>query len=500
MTKYILTLIVISCTLLTSAFGEQLGDATYLRKISLHVRGIKPTAEEYQELSQLKDSKEKELFFRKKIKDYLKTKNHEDRMVFRLAELFKLKTPAFFDESQKMYSPDISTTKESLTELFAEIARENLSWDTLLNGKRYTAYPKQANSFSQGDSSDVGFFKLAYESLPETWEGVISSPILAPISQIKDPIEIEFSKDDPRVAGALTTRRFLSRYTTTALNKNRRRAAAVFRIFLCDSMIPAIDSNKDRKHEFLDAAFADKFEVTEDMIATQLSDDSRHGADPQCMSCHSKLDPLGKTFQASGVILHPESFAGRLFYKRSNTDFVDVPARGIGDIAEAIVKQPEYEDCQVKWFWDQFIGINVPLSATKSKQLVQKFNRLNRKTNDFIEYLVSLPEFRNKPSVNNVIMFSQVKNLLKRCDSCHSYEGFIPSFSSLPIGFTRKSEEQTKWLQEIKKRLLLPKGHKDAMPKDREKNWSESDINTLILWLSTGAKNDEGQSMLSGDQ
>jgi hypothetical protein len=475
------------------SLADSISDATFLRKASLHIRGSSPSPEEYNELKATPLHARKN-FLKTKIKNYLKTSAHQERMRFRLAELFRLKTPGgdqFIDSSGQL---------DSLSVLFTQIAKDNLSWDTLLTGKSYVI-PSPSFMTTSPQLTDLGFFKLVYETLPETHEGVVSGPILKPAFERtadQPALEIKFSPGDPRIAGALTTKRFLSRYSTTAINKNRRRAAAVFRIFLCDPMIPAIESGKNRKHEFVNSTFAENFEVTDEMIAEQLTSNQRHGTDPQCMSCHSKLDPLGRTFQGSGLVLHPETFSGRLFYKRSNKETVDLPAAGIGEIASHITQQKEYVDCQVKWFWDQFIGVNIPLSPQRASELANDFNRVQRKTNDFIEVLLSAKEFRERPQSKQGVVFSQVSGLLKRCDACHTYEGAIPVFSQLPIGFTGKVDEQTNWLLKMKQRMELPIGHKDQMPKDRSKTWTEADIQLLLTWLNTGAKDDNQNSLLGG--
>ena len=79
------------------------------------------------------------------------------------------------------------------------------------------------------------------------------------MTDIADPAafvekKVSFAENDLRLAGALTTPLFFSRYATTGINKNRRRAAAIFRIFLCDKMtaaIPAMETIDDATFNLL---------------------------------------------------------------------------------------------------------------------------------------------------------------------------------------------------------------------------------------------------------
>src|SRR6185436_19032710 len=92
-----------------------------------------------------------------------------------------------------------------------------------------------------------------------------------------------------------------------------------------------------------------------------------------------------------------------LVFKRKDGSLVNIGGRGLGDLALAITKQPEYAQCQARTFWRWFLG-NKPLSEEKAQELAQTFNSLERKPNHFISYIVNLPEFYNGAApVNNDI-------------------------------------------------------------------------------------------------
>ena len=70
-----------------------LSDATYLRKLSLHLRGLNPSRDDYKALSQISNEQGKTDFFGRKIEEYLHSPEAADRMVSRLSERFGVKTP-----------------------------------------------------------------------------------------------------------------------------------------------------------------------------------------------------------------------------------------------------------------------------------------------------------------------------------------------------------------------------------------------------------------------
>ena len=490
---------------------ESLSDASVLRKLSLSLRGVPPEAADYKALAAIANSSGREAFLKQKANDYIATPGYRDRMVFRLTELFQVNPSPIPEALVAKYANradappgiDFGTktyTRDAMTDLFARIATQNLSWDSLLTEKSYVAYPKNINVFTSSPG-DIGFLNLVATSLPYDDRGGALSQNFdqRPELNLKS-YPISFASNDLRVAGALTTSRFMGRYTTTGVNKNRRRAAAVFKIFLCDPMIPAIASNSDRTHEFLDATFASTYEVTENQIkaGAVASAEARHGSDAQCLSCHYKLDPMGHTFQNIGIAINPDPSPGALAFKHTQTGVLEnTHLDGIGDLGAAITKQPEYVDCQVKWFWKQFIGQDAPLSATKKQELITKFEAVGRRTNDFVAALVTSDDFRKRPVALSVVTFSQVEPILKRCDACHEKEPSIPTFAKLPIGYTGKWDEHKTWINDINDRLSRPDGARGKMPRDPSV-WSQEDVDLVKKWISQGAPDDQGQSTTTG--
>lgn len=487
-----------------SAVAAPIGDATYLRKLSLAIRGVPPSSAEFTELAKTAHTADRKAFFDKKISEYLNSQEHADRMVYRVSETLQIKPPAapkrYVDKypssghGTQVHSAIRTEVQDSVRDIVMRIASKNLSWDTLLTTKEYTVFPRSEYDFVAG-ASDIGFFqRLSPQAGSDSRGGGAVSPDYLKVTAAQAPISLSFQQDDLRVSGVLTTSRFANRYTTTGINKNRKRAAAVFRTFLCDPMIPAIASSGDRTHEFIDATFAEKFVVTENEIrnGALVSAEARHGSDAQCMSCHYKLDPLGKVFQNTGVVLGSKPSPGALIFKRSSDGtLVDVPVRGIGELGTAITKQPEYVDCQVQWFWREFIGQDVPLPSQKKQQWVQKFESVGRRTNDFISALVRADEFRNPPVKSQFVTFDRVQPLLKRCDNCHSKQDDIPTMAKLPIGLSGAADEHATWIAEMSERMNRPDGARGKMPKDPGV-WAQEDIELVKTWLAQGARDENG--------
>ena len=454
----------------------QLSDASFLRKLSFHLRGVQPSDDEYSELSAIQPG-QRPSFFDKKIDQYLASPHYQERMMFRLSELFQLKTP-IAPPLTGGFGPNnnFQTNGDALLDLFKRMARDNLSWDTLLTGKDYYA----------GDLGDIQAFQPIMTSLTEE---AIQGPG-------KPPIAVHFEASDQRIAGALTTARFLSRYATTNINKNRRRAAAVFRIFYCDPMSPVVPPPKDRKAAVLDQAFGtpiDHSKVTEKDLKNgiTISDVARHGAQTQCAACHYKLDPLGKTFQNFGVTLNSEPAAGALVFARPGAQKVDIPVKGIGELGAEIVKTPEYTACQVEWFWQQLIGQDVFLLPSRKDELQSEFDRLGRRTNDFVRILVKAPEFREKPRKIEILTQQHVSPLLKRCDSCHNALETIAPFAATPLQLI-----EPELLERMRARINLPDDNRQKMPRDWTR-WNTRDLELLKRWLNDGAVDSSGKPQIS---
>ncbi len=434
-----------------------------LRKISFHLRGITPTVEEFEALSKVTES-ERPAFFEAKKKEYLASPNHRGKMVARLDTLFRVRSSGLPPEVTPTPGA-ISGRANAMDHLFWDIIDQNQSWDHLLTGKQYSVYAGDRRSFQ----------------------------LLVPDADMPkgpDAFPVQFDASDSRIAGAITTPRFLNRYSTTNLNRSRGRAAALFRIFLCDDMRAVVEPKPGEDDELLKRAFPTG--VAETFRPLSIEDD-RHTRDAACVACHYKLDPLGKTFLTTGGLIGDKASPGALVFKRLDGTLVKVPAQGIGEIAAAIALQPEYSRCQVSHFWKWFVDSDLPAPA-RMEALVKEFERLDRRPNDFIAYLLAQPEFTEMEAEETGATFASVRPLLDRCTQCHlGLEGNdVPPFTQIPMG----GADHEKWVKRIIKRLdLAHDGAKKTMP-PKSSAWQPSaeDIARIKNWIAEGVKDESGKA------
>jgi hypothetical protein len=262
-------------------------------------------------------------------------------------------------------------------------------------------------------------------------------------------------------------------------------------------MKPLVDINKEDRDALLKLATTDSETITPAEAHAQLSQ-VRHGSDPKCIGCHRKLDPLGQSFLAAGQGLSDEPSPGKLVYDNDEMGrHVSIEGRGLGDLARAITEQPEYSQCQVKRFWKWFIGYDVPLLDERLEALVGEFDKLGRRTNDFIAYLVNQPELSDSRRKFDMPSFFKVKPILNRCNSCHAQNaGAPPSFTKLPIGGDRESAKM--WIEGIAEALdLSHDGEKKQMP-PKAADWSltKSDYANLRAWIADGAPSEKGERQI----
>jgi hypothetical protein len=431
----------------------------YLRKLSRRLKGKIPTAKENSALRLAKTKGQEKDFFDHKIDEYLKSPEYVDMMTLRLQELFKLNVYSQpYSEVEKEYQdPKTVITNgyerapyfSTIGEIFRDLISNNRSLDQLVLGKRYTIY-SQVNGLM--GISGYGFFSgVAPEQIPVSNDGGFRGTVKeqqAFQAKGQQKQTITFNNDDLRVAGALTSEDFFQRYVNSTINKNRQRAAAIFRIFMCEDLIPSIPQGDSKRHAAMKLAFPDYEVTTDDVIKNRdTMKELLHGERLDCKGCHRKLDPAGKHYQNSRVTLSPIATPGALVYDDENGKPVVIPTAGIGAFAKALVEQPKYLDCQVKHFWSWMIASDINLDTLpelKSK-LISQFSANGRRVNDLVKTIVTLPEFKQKPEpmAQAKVTFSQMVPLLARCTNCHS-SGQTPLFNQMP--FQNSKGDHVYWI------------------------------------------------------
>jgi hypothetical protein len=497
------SLLVTSCTPIhdkggTTPYGKSsanlLSPQARLRKLSLHIRGQPPTLDEYEALRVAMEKGQANNFFKEKITNYLASPNHLGKMMDRLDEVFGVKVaylPAekfYWEVPDKTLYPEINYNSMDL--IFQKVIKENLDWNYVFTAKEYKFLVPPPPIF--GIVSDLGFYNVIRPELPPSYDGTIRRLPTEQDNQAERVFwPLVFDANDPRVAGAFTTSRFTGRYNTTLLNKNRKRAAALFRILLCDDMKPLIPADED-----ISDIVAKSFPKSATNVRQFPSDEIKHGTQQSCFACHQKLDPAGEVFRMTGNVLGAENSPGGLVYPSVRGDLVNIPVQGIGQLTQVTTEQSEYKTCQVRRFWDWFVGKDVPLSAERANQLAGEFDRLKRKPNDFAAYLVQQPEFQIDQSgtFSRDVTFIQVKSMFKQCSSCHAGVSAknIPSFETLPFGGNKETHKE--WLNKIIYALdLKGDGSKATMPpKDSGWTLTPDEEQDFRNWIAAGAQDENG--------
>ena len=484
----------------------ELKSAALLNKMSMTLTGKPAATADQVAVSKIQDLTEQKAFIDQKIDQYMKTADYAQKVVFNLYELFQFKNPE--SARYKIERYDARTYAPYSTNiLFRSLAESNLSWDMILKSKNYTLTTNYVGMNSQLSNTDFGFVGSVMD-LPNPGDGYANfdkyteSPLAAR--------NIQFDEDDSRIAGALTTPPFFTRYATTGINKNRRRAAAIFRIFLCDSMsasIPAATGIDTALYDILypksESNVGNSAGMTENEVLAILNkDDQIHGTRADCRSCHNKLDPMGSIFTTSPASLGSMPSPGALSYNDSLGRKVNIPVNGIGEMAEALTKQDDYVRCQINHFWKWYIGVDVPMTEARMTELKQTFEKVNRRTNDFTKSLLLSKEFSVRELPNELRdLATNVKGFLQRCQSCHNtsadYSG--PNLTKWPMGSNQNDPKNNNqyWISQISESLdLSHQGLNRTMPPAPQNGGfipSKHELNMITAWIKNGAPDETGK-------
>lgn len=472
---------------------------TQLQKLSRSLRGKNADINDLKNIQSMNDTLQIENFLKSKAKEYIKTDNFKMNFKFKIDELFKMNVVI------NQYRED--KQNEAYDNLIQSLVSENQSWDQLLLAREFKiSLPEDGFPQDQYDGSEQKFYEVltgGKDYIVDDFAKVITA--IPNQSQRKMvPTTYTFDEGDERIAGLLSTPRFYSRYTNTALNKNRRRAAFLFEAFLCDPMVPVVPSI-NKENELKDIDFSVGKDVTEEQIKAHAKLDP-HGTQKDCMACHEKLDPMGQVFSSSNFRLSPFASPGALFYRRSGAAPVSIPVKGVRSLAKSIINQEEYVKCQTQHFWNWFIGEDVPLSESRQEQIVKNFNSVQRKPVDFILYLVSQPEFKKapKPLTEDQLLARQAVQILKTCHSCHrqNESEMIDYWDMSVLPFAKDLKTRINRITELKKQLdTQNNSHSPKMP-PRSSLWrpTPQEYSVLNQWLKKGAPDLNGVLQVERDK
>jgi hypothetical protein len=481
-----LTLFLMVTQLSFAAFAKDSFDARPFRRLSYILRGKPLIASEVESVrDSMSRSSSEEQVLQEYADLWMQGKDFSKIMKQRVDALFQLKW--------NIHNND-QPIDSAFDRIVLDVVQNNKTWDQLLLQQNYEA-TNQAAADNQIES-DYNFFQFVfYDELQEPLANHVEQRAMQLGSSVKTEeyvsLRASTSQQKQVLSGVITTQRFFGRYQTTKINKNRRRAAQIFRIFLCDNMKPVVLSTAKEDQELLHKSLQIK---TAHNGTIDLPSEQRHASDKQCQSCHYKLDPMADLFAGSSVFLNPFSPQGGLVFKRANGQKVDIPVQGLYEMSENLVQQEEYLQCQSQHFWNWIIGEDVPLDQATKSELSYQFDQLERKPKDFIRYLVGRIEF-TKPNSLRVddVRYSHIKPILKRCDSCHAEDVLAPDLSSgYPFPSFIGSNQDI--LASLVKQTALNHGGRGAKMPPVKAGWTltarERDL--IYAWLKGGAKDNQG--------
>lgn len=480
--------------------SAQLGPQRILRKASRKLQmGKDPSAADQAQLAELvkangPQSPQVKAFIDSKIMGYVKSPEFKQKMTYHLQTLLRFSTfvkdengkpitDSQFGEDDLLGSTYEQQMQSGAYGIISDVIDKNAPWDQLLTAKTYKTSDQ---AFLHDPKKSTFFDELSF--LNE----------IKPVAVSSSNNSITFKSDEPRVGGILSSLMFRARYHAGPSNENRRLAQAVFRSFLCDNLQPSFipSSSEDEENikllqEIIKMLTGGTGAPPPGMIDNMMNANNiKHGTEASCMSCHYKLDPLGKTFGTPGSnVLPKDPSAGALVFKRLVGQEENTQADGIGTLAKAIVNTPEFYQCQVNHFWNWFIGSEVPLSDKRKNDLADIFSgkkpvtggvNIGKNHQEFISHLVRQPEFQTDINALDPNSPEAMASLLQSCNMCHAAVN-KPTFQTRPFGGSL--EKDAAIVAALKFRVLeVPITDPKSMPPNRA-SWSEGDVKRLTDWV-----------------
>ena len=328
-----------------------------LRRISLDLRGVLPTIAEL-DAAEIDPSVVNDF-----AASWIDDPRFEDRLVSMLADqwhtLIDVMEVDYFDfqlEAEQEYNFERSSGEEPLR-LMARIVAENRSWTEIV-------------------TTDT---TVANELLGEIW----------PIDYPQDETgwkEVRWTDGRPQ-AGVLVSNGLWWRYTTNAFNQNRTRAAAIFRLLVCEDYLAR------------PVSFGDLDSSTEDDQAEMIL------SDPYCLACHSAIEPVAASLfgfwvarQYSAIEMvqyHPEREPLGPKMTGVDTSWFGTPIYGLEELGLTIAADPRFGRCATETMIEALWGRPPEIEDIASVTLLhQRFLDADMRIKPLILAIIESPVYR----------------------------------------------------------------------------------------------------------
>lgn len=483
----------ILCCMMFSATAEPLSPESYLLKISQRLTGTWPTSRDYAKLAEemettncretscLKD------FFQSYIQDEMQSSAFYSEAVLKVFEKFGFQAPAYLPFPIYRRGNIYSTSERFGSEILLvyRVFHQNLSIDELFTSQIQWSRMDLIEAFDD-------LYDPPFKIQP------VAAPVKGTPVDVKGypQIQTEISESDytshPNVSGMFSTDRFLKRYWNTPINGNRKRAAAVLKIMLCDALSPALERDSQRvQEERLARGIPPTARVGSNNRSFEEIHKNRHAHQNDCALCHTRLDPIARTMIPMELGVSNIPVSGNLRFYSGINELKDTKVRSFHELVTTATRQPRYVDCQLNWMFNWIVGKDVSLHPVRYQEIQEQFERSGRKIKDLIVTLLLSPEFRGvPPEYAQAQTFARADGVLQNCYFCHS-------------SFTRTHGEQLKLnLSKIAFKLdLAHGGAKRAMPPTT--HWwhpDSQDLGAIKTWFEQGAPLVESYPVFSEDE
>ncbi|MGE0528675.1 MAG: hypothetical protein AB7G93_01020 [Bdellovibrionales bacterium] len=485
----------ISALILSStspAFSKPLSPEVYLGKISERLTGKWPTREQYaalkaekvrtgcSEVTCLQD------FYRGFIREKMNTAEFYSEALLKVYERFGLRAPErppfpLNETGGVTYSDDDGMGDFLIYRVF----KLNRPLDELFTGQIYW---RRNYSYAGAFAS---YFGLDIEGKADNAIKDMSSEEMNQYPEVQGAtLQVMDLTGHPNISGLFSTKRFLQRYWNSPVNGNRKRAAAIFKIMLCDQMAPALERNQQQPRE---EALA--LGVTEAQITTRTFEEihrNRHANQQDCRQCHMRLDPMARTMRPLEIGIAAFPSPGHLKFYNSLDDIVSMPVSHFSDLIKKATQQQKYVDCQLNWLITWIMGKDVNIHPVRFARFIEDFEKGDRKVKNLIENLLLSPEFQGIPS-----QFEEPPSLIKakavfmECQFCHG------SF------LNTRGDKLKLNLAKITGKLDLPHDGASRIMPPRSHWWepTKQEILDVKAWIQEGAPLvKDGQPILSPEE
>ncbi len=471
----------------TAVHAKPLDPANYLLKISERLTGAWPKRSEYADLEkQMKALGCGEIacmgdYFKKYIEKKMDTPAFFAEASLKVHERFSLQTP------QHVSFPIVASgsTQDNLgieSLLVFRVLKENLPIDDLFTSQ--TQWKVDLSELTSSRFASLLEFDVENVAEPRTRNFNVSHPALNDTKII----ETNYA-GHPNVAGLFSSQKFLTRYWNSPINGNRKRAAAVFKIMLCDPMNPALERLSAKAREQALAQGVPESTVTNRTI--EEIHKNRHGNQKDCAQCHNRLDPLARTLRPLELGISKFASKGRLRFYDAVNQPVDFPANGFHDLITQITKQQKYNDCQMNWLFNWIVGKDVNIHPARFSELLETFEKDGRRMKETIASLLLSPEFQGREiKFETPPSFEKARVVLNNCYDCHS-------------NFLKSHGAQLKLtLSKISNKLDLPNDGRDRKMPPSYHYWepTQQEVLTVKAWISEGAPLVAGKNLLSPEE